>query len=223
MTLPSNIRRFAVAALLAATAITLTGCELVAFAGVMAESYKENSTRTVYAEYTGLQNKSFMVLVAADRTIQASHPNLVGRLTMQISSRLAQNAGASGFVPPAAVLEYTYNNPRWVTMSYEDIAEEFGVDRIVFVDLYEFRLHEPGNSYLWDGACAATIGVVECDGPLANEFSYTTDVSVKFPDDEGFGPTDISAQLVEGEVLRRFVDRSTWPFYDHQEPYYPDY
>lgn len=223
MTLPSNMRRFALAALCGAALVSGAGCEIVAVAGVMAESYKESSTRTVHADYTGLEDKTFMVLVAADRTVQASHPDLVARLTMLISNRLAQNAGASGYVPPAVVLEYQYNNPRWVAMGYEDIAEEFGVDRIVFVDLYEYRLHEPGNSYLWAGVAAATVGVVESDGPLASEFTYTSDVSVSFPDADGYGPADISEQLVQGELVRRFVDRAVWPFYEHQEPYYPDY
>ncbi|MEC9374632.1 MAG: hypothetical protein VYC34_12345, partial [Planctomycetota bacterium] len=163
------------------------------------------------------------VIVAADRSIQSANPQLVPMLTNAISSRLAENSEASGYVPGMAILEFQYNNPRWVAMTHSELAEEFGVDRIVFVDVYEYRLHEPGNPYLWAGVAAANVGVVESDGPLPDDYIYSKAISVGFPDGAGFGPTDFNAATVATVLNSRFVDRITWLFYEHQEPYYPDY
>lgn len=199
------------------------GCAVATLVGGMAESHRRTSTHTIPSEYDGLKDTSFAVIVSADRVIQSTRPQEVARLTTLITARLVDHADASGVVPAAAVLEFQYNRPQWVAMTYDEVAEHFGVDRLIVVDLYEFRLNDPGNAYLWSGVAAANIGVVEADGPLGDDFSYSKVVSVRFPDQDGYGPTDYSGDQIAAILESRFVDRATWLFYDHQEPYYPDY
>jgi len=208
---------------LAAAVCSLPGCAAGTLIGGMAESYRRTSTRTVPSEYDGLRDRSFAVLVSADRVIQSTRPQAVARLTTLITARLIEHAGASGVVPAAAVLEFQFNRPQWVAMSYDQIAEHFGVDRLVVIDLYEFRLNDPGNAYLWSGVGAGDVGVVEADGPLGDDFAYSKAVAVRFPDQDGYGPTDYTADQIAAVLEKRFVDRVTWLFYDHEEPYYPDY
>ena len=215
--------RAGVLVLAAAAAIAPAGCAVPTLVGGMAESYKRTSTHSIPSEYDGLKDKSFAVIVAAERMIQSSRPQEVARLTTLITERLITSADAAGVVPPSVVLGYQYNHPRWVTMTYDELAEEFGVERLVYVDLYEFRLNDPGNAYLWGGQAAATVGVVEADGPLGDEFVYSKQISVHFPDEDGYGPTDYTGEQIAAVLEKRFVDRLTWLFYDHQEPYYPDY
>lgn len=199
------------------------GCQIVGIAGVMAESYKRSSTRTIPAEYTGLQGKNFAVIVSSDRVIQSDHPNLVPRMQMAIIERLRANVNASGFVPSDLMLTYLATNPRWAARPFSDIAEELGVERLIVIELLEYRLHEPGNTYLWNGAAAASVGVVEADGPLGDEFVFRKQLRVQFPDSDGYGPMDFGASFVSMRLQTRLLDRVTWLFYDHEEPYYPDY
>lgn len=187
------------------------------------ESYRETSTRPVPAEYDGLVDKSFAVFVAADRLIQSNHPQAIARLTTLITQRLIEHADASGVVPPSVILEYQYNHPNWVAKTYDELADHFGVERLIYIDLYDFQLHEPGNAYLWSGVAAGTVGVVEADGPLGDEFMFAKTIAVRFPDDAGYGPTDFTAAQITAILEKRFVDRVTWLFYEHEEPYYPDY
>jgi hypothetical protein len=211
---------FAVAAL-ALAAMTLTsGCQMAA---MMAESYKRTSTRKVEAEYRGLEGKSFCVVIAMDRVIQASQPQLGPQLTNAITERLRAESGATGYIPGPVVLQFQYTNPGWEARTYSELAEDFGVDRIIFVDIFEFRLFETGNSYLWDGLLAGQIGVTEADGSFADNFTFSRDVSVRFPDQAGYSPNDFTEAQIRAVLMSRFVDRVTWLFYDHQEPYYPDY
>ncbi len=208
---------------MAALSLALGGCAIGALIGGMAESYRETSTRAVAAEYLGVEGKSFAVIVYTDRLIQADQPRLVAKMTNAMANRLAQNANAGGYVPGPLVLDYQFNNPNWAAFSYEDLAEEFGVDRLVIVEIYEYRLHEPGNSYTWDGFAAALVGVFEADGVIENDFSFSREVAVGFPDDGGYGPTDFGADVVAANLNSRLLDRASWLFYEHQEPYYPDY
>lgn len=226
--IPTPTRRRAYArtvvfGLVASVLLVCGGCQIVGIAGVMAESYKRTSTQTILAEYSGLRGKSFAVIVSADRVIQSDHPNLVPRMQMAVIDRLRQNAGASGFVPPDLMMVFLASNPRWAARPYSDIAEELGVERLIVIEMIEFRLHEPGNSYIWNGAAAASVGVVEADGPLGDEFVYRKQQRVVFPDSDGYGPMDFGASYVSMRLQTRLLDRITWLFYDHEEPYYPDY
>lgn len=201
----------------------LSGCNLVGIVGVLGESYKRTSTRTVEAEYRGLEGRTFAVIVAADRAISGQHPALVPTLQTAMAERLRANAGAAGYVQPRMLMQFQADNPRWTAMSMGDLAEELGVDRLIFVDLKEFRLHEPGNAYLWAGATSATVGVLETDGPYRDDFAFRKAVAVKFPDDTGYGPEDYGSEYVATRLQTRIIDRVVWLFHDHQEPYYPDY
>ena len=217
------LRRVALSLAMACALAANAGCEIVGIASVMAESYKRSSTRTVPAEYRGLEGKNFAVIVSSDRVIQSDNPNLLPRLGVAFAERLREHAGAAGYVPPDVMFAYLTANPRWAARPYSDIAEELGVERLIIVEVLEFRLHEPGNQYLWNGAASAIVGVVEADGPLPDEFIFRRQVRVKFPDSDGFGPLDYGATFVSMRLQTRLLDRVTWLFYDHQEPYYPDY
>jgi hypothetical protein len=152
--------------LVAAPVLSTSGCVVATVIGGMAESARRTGSHDVVAEYSGLTGKSFAVVVAADRVVQGSDGAMVNRLTNGITGMLVANQqviGFSGFVPGPRVLEFQYNTPGWPSWSYGRVADEFTVERLIVVDLYEYRLNEPGNAHVWDGMVAARIGVVEAD------------------------------------------------------------
>lgn len=220
---PRSLARFAWLAVLAPFALTATGCAIGTIIGGMTQSYRESSTRTITAEYTNLTGKNFAVLVTADRTTQADFPNLSPVLTARVSERLAEFAQVSGWIPPQDLLSFLYDNPSWVSMPPSELADELGVDRLIMMDIYEFRLNDPGNRYLWDGRAAGVLTVIEADTNLRDTPAFVREIDVSFPDASGFGPGDFSAEQIASILMSRFVDRSSWLFYDHEEPYYPDY
>ncbi len=207
----------------AAAALGAGGCQIFGAVGAMAESYKRGATHAVEPEYLGFDGKSFAVLVTADRIIQADKPGLLPGLTVAISERIRANTQASGYVPPEVMVAWLANTPRWKAMSNAEIAKALGVDRLVVIEVLEFRFHEAGNQYLWDGLASGTLGVFERDGPIPDEFAFRKQVNVTFPDKKGSTPQDIPEATVAERLQTRFVDRLVWPFYEHQEPYYPTY
>ena len=208
---------------LLAAALVMPGCIIGAAVGGAIESYRQESTHEVAGQYEGLTGQSFAVIVAADRQIQANHPTIEAELTRRISERLKEHAGAAGYIPPDALLAYLLNNPNWSAQPLGQLAADLEVDRLIFVDLYEFHLHEAGNQYVWDGVAEGSVGVIEGDGPLPDDFAFQTTIRVGFPDGTGFGPMDFSGQQVASALLVRYVDRASWLFYAHQEDYYPKY
>jgi len=214
---------------LALLAAVLPGCSVLGFGGAMIESSRRNSTKEIAAEYTGLKGKKWAVVVVADRVIQAEYPDVVLYLTSQITDRLSDPKGAhkeiaaAGFIPAQPLLSYLYEHPRWITMTRGDLAKELGVDRLIVVELIEYRLNDPGNQYLWAGQATGSVGVIEADSALPDEFAFEKPISVRFPDKDSFGPNDMSSQVVATALGKRFIDRCSWLFYKHDEKYYPDY
>lgn len=204
--------------------LALSGCQLV---GGAIENYKRDSTHMIEAEYTGLAGRSFAVVVVADRGMEMENPGLTDYLTRTITDRLANTANvpkAGAFAPSDQVLKYVYNNPSWPIKPRTALAADLGgVQRIVHVELSEFRLNEPGNSYEWDGVATARLSIIEVDGARPDDFAFERMISVKFPGKKGMGPNDMTRSTVSTALAYRLVDRTTWLLYNHEEPYYPEY
>jgi hypothetical protein len=207
----------------------LSGCNVVGFLGAMEESRRRNSTHNVDAEYTGLAGKNYAVLVIADRFIQGDNPSIVPYVTTRITNVLSDTKegqakiAAAGVIPADRLLSYLYEHPHWTTMPRGELAKELGVQRLIVVELLEYRLSDPGNQYLWSGLATGTVGVCEADGPAPDEFAFEKPIKVSFPDKDGYGPNEMSSQMVSTELAKRFTDRCAWLFYAHQEPYYVKY
>lgn len=205
-------------ALLAGCASLLGGCAIGALVGGVASNAERTGSKQVKVKYPGLEGKSFAVVVAADRSISGEHPDIVPMLTREISRRLADNSGATAMVPAEDILRFQYQRPGWVAMSPRDLAKELEVDRLIFIDLQDYSLTDPGNRYIWNGAAAGVVHVLEVEKSASGEFGFREPVRVKYPDQEGLSEYQISGQLVALELARRFINRASWPFYQHEEP-----
>lgn len=217
----SRPRSVVALAILAALGVvgSMAGCVL----SPMLRSAELHGSKTIKSKYEGLAGKSFAVVVSADRSIQASYPMLIGQVTSTVSERLKEKVGASGWVPPDTVLGYQFQHPQWTTWTLQRLAQELGVERLVFIDIQEFRLNEPGNQYLWKGTAAAMIGVVEADS-AGESFAFQESIGVHYPTQEtALSPAQASWGDVQIMLAKRVIDRSAWLFYEHDEPNVIDY
>jgi hypothetical protein len=212
-------RRGRAAVAVAAVSLLVTalgGCALGQLVGGMAESARRAGSTEVKAKYRGLENKTFAVVVAADRSIQADFPDVVAVLTAEVTRRVSEHTGA-GVVPPEDVLRFQGRRPGWVAMSPRELAGALGVERLIYIDLHEYALTDPGNRYVWKGVASGIVGVVEPDNTYGDDFAFRESVQVKFPDRENTGPMEIPESTVQQALLLRFINRCSWLFFDHEE------
>jgi hypothetical protein len=192
-----------------------SGCQIAGYAAAVA--HEAGSTK-VYAQYEGLRGHDYVVIVNMDQSLRATEPRLAAVLTNSITRQLGSpEVGATGAVPGPRVLQFMYENPSWPSWSYQRLAEEFTVSRVVVIDLYEYRLYEPGNRYIWNGRAAARVGVYEAELG-SEEFAFTDDVQVPFPDETGVTTRERSKGNVESNLQARLVTRIAWLMFDHEEP-----
>ena len=155
--------------------------------------------------------------MTAPAVLQANRPALTAKATMAISDILAAESGANGFVPGSSVIAYQYNRPNWVAKPMGEVGKELGVQRVIVIDVTEYRLRDPGNQYTWDGVANFLVGVYECDSTLPDDVAFQKRIEVKFPDAGGYTPTDLPEAAVNTELTRRACERAAWLFFTHEE------
>ena len=210
----------AAAAVLLVGMLASAGC-IAGAVGAIGQQIERGKKLEVPAAYDGLEGRTCAVIVNADYATLVEHPSVVKNITANVAVRIAKHVKDATVLPPATVLTWQYKTPQWRAMPYGEVAKELGVDRLVYIDVYEYRLNPTGNSYLWDGVAGANIGIIETDGLAPDEFVYSTNVVSKFPDKEGVGKESARREDIERGLLTLFTSRTSWLFYDHIEDKYP--
>ncbi|MFM8785609.1 MAG: hypothetical protein ACKOFI_10800, partial [Phycisphaerales bacterium] len=136
----------------------------------------------VLAKYRGLENKTVAVLVNAERGVLYEYPTVVPNVAGNVAAGIRKHVSGAQVLDWRESLAWAYRTPSWTTLPLGQVAEELGVDRVVLVDIFEFRLHPPGNRWIWDGMAGASIGIIERDSLDPDAFVEEYSVAVKFPD-----------------------------------------
>ena len=198
------------------------GCAAALLVGAMAQSAEYEKQIEVLAQYKDLDNKSIAILVDVDSMTLYEHPNVAYTIAMGVWAGLRQNVPQARLVPQQYVVEWQYRTPMWQSMPYSEICEELNVDRLIVIQVYEYRLNPPGNSYEWEGVCAATVGIVERDGIDPDSFAIQMETGEHYPRDKGYTKDMLTRQVVETALLNLFIRETAWLFFDHIEDKYPD-
>ena len=215
------VRSICVSLGLCAVLICLPGC-ITDLIGGVSQNIEYQRKKEVLAEYNGLEDRTVAVLVMADLSTLYEFPDLTAKITSGLTSRIGRDVPGAQMMMPEAIIAWQYRTPQWEAMPFGDLAEALGVDRVVYVDIYEYRLNPPGNYWLWEGVCGASIGIIERDGIDPDSFVKTFNVAVEYPTITGVSRENASAVQIETGVLAEFIKKSAWKFHDHIEPKYPD-
>jgi hypothetical protein len=187
-----------------------------------AQNFEYQKLKEVLPRYDGLEHHTVAVLVDAPLDLLYTKPDLVDQVSGGLMSRLQEKVPNITLVHPMAVRQWQFSTPQWNAMAFGEIAEELGVDRIVLVDMQEFRLHPRGNRWLWEGRCRASVGVIERDGYDIDSYADVWEVTAKFPDLEGLDKDSASEFEIQTGLLSEFIKRTSYLFYKHLEPKHPD-
>jgi len=206
-------RRTAAAALLAAGA-AFTAAAGCAGPGYLAYALQGDTRKVdVEAEYRGLDNKTVAVIVAGDPYVESQYPTAVKSTTQAVTGDIVQAVPGVRVTDPRKVAKYVEDHPYWITLPPGEVREALGVERLVVVELSEYRTNEPGNAYLWQGAIAATVNVLE-EGN-GDDFSYRQYVEARFPEDSTIGVTNADPQSIQLGMLTLFAEKVAGLFHDH--------
>jgi len=217
-----NQKHICLALVALTSSATLSGCEAALLLGGMRQNYEYSKQIEVEPVYYGLENKTVAVIVQADQGTLYEHPGLELTLATGISARIQKHVAGVRVVDPSAINSWKFKTREWYSMPYGEIAEKLNVDRLVFVDVYEYRLNPIGNRYLWDGVCAANVGIIERDGFDPDTFVDSFSVENRYPPISGVGRESAPRSKIEEGVMGPFVMKTAGLFHTHLVPKHPD-
>lgn len=197
----------------AALLFAMTGCQV---AGGIADAVEREKIVTVEAEYDGLVGKRVVVLFDTAMDVRYDFPNAVPLLTDYLAMWIAAHCLDSQVLPTRDVMAFQDANPGWPSMDYADIASFLNAERLIIVDLIEYRLMEPGNSYLWNGYIVADVGVIEADGPDPSSFVYQKRMASRFPTVDGVTRDQAPKSTIEDGLQIDFSRKTARLFYTYE-------
>ena len=208
---------FTLVVLITLLTLPLAGCEGLGF---IAGIFKNDAIRykSVDAAYEGLSDRRVAVLVAADDYALFRFPQSTVRISHAVSQQLADHLTGLRLSKPDELDAFQKRNPYWTTRRYSTLMQELGVDRLVLIDVNEYRTNEPGNEAIWQGVIDAYVSVYEADAADPDNRVFEQQVRTAYPDASRFGEVKGSEQSVEQGMLDLFSRDVAWLFYDHKEP-----
>ncbi len=197
----SLARMLLLAVCLTAT-LAASGCNVVGYA--LSPLRDAERTVTVKAAYTGLENQRVAILVDADEYTLFAHPHAQRLVAEAVGRELKNNVPGVSVTDPAQIEKFQRNNPAWISVPYRDLFGQLDVDRLVFIELVEYRMHEPGDRYVWQGVIVANVGVAEAEASNPDQLAFLTTVSTKYPPDRALGVLEADEQTMELATLKTF-------------------
>lgn len=222
--LSSSSLRIALTATTLASIVALSGCAAISLVGGMAQNAEYQKKIKVRAMYTDLANHECAILVDMSMGMLYEHPLLAGQIALGVGNAIQKNIEGATVLNPEHSLAWQYHNSNWNLLPYSDVAAALGVERVIIVDIYEYRYNPPGNRYEWEGVAGANIRIIESDPDSfdpdtpADEFS----VIARYPDNQAVLAYNTPKDSIEAGLLLTFTQQVAWLFYDHVQPKYPD-
>lgn len=191
---------------------TFTGCEGL---GYLAYTITGSEKQDIKAEYKGLEGQRVAVLVDADAATLTRYPRAQLEICEAISLKLAANVKDISVVAPRAVIDYQNRNSYWTTATYQRLAKELNVSRVILVELAEFTMHEPGNRYVLRGTITANVAVADAKETSPNRLAYDTTIKVIYPEGDKIGVVNREEKNIRFATVDLFSQAATSKFYDH--------
>jgi len=191
------------------------GCELVGFAAYVIGG-KQGDKVTVEAAYDGLDNRSVAVLVSADEYTFFEYADATAAVGREVSAQLAAHIPGVKVVNPKQIARFQIENPYWNTLPYGDLMRRLGVDRLLYIDLIQYSLHEAGNAYVQRGVVMANIAVAEADASQPHNSAYTVTLQARYPDATPVGLLEGDRETIKLGMLRSFSMQLIHLFKEHE-------
>jgi len=191
----------------------LTGCAAGGWLGNAAGGGEK--TVHVEARYTQLDGRSVAVLVAANEYILYQHPDAALVVSRAVSARIADNLPNVSIMTPTKVKAFTDRNLYWLAIPYDELIEILGVERLVIIELSEYRTHEPGNAHVWQGMISASVDVVEAERAAIGRLALHEIINAQFPVNSSIGLLNQDEETIVLATVSLFSRDAAGLFYDH--------
>lgn len=200
----------------AASLLLLLG--VVLCAGCNGWSSRGPEVVDVKARYTDLKDRRVAVVVAVSDHTAFNFPQAREQMTTEITRRIVANVPGSIVTDPREIIAWQDDNSYWGTRPPSQLVRQLGVERLILIEVGEYRTHEPGNKHQLRGVIAARVNIVEAESPDPDNFaaSYTKTVMYPEPSVSKIGRIAEGEDKIERMTQIRFCEEVSGLFFDHK-------
>lgn len=197
--------------------ITVVGVLLV-LAGCDSTSSVSKKTIDVKGQYLDLSNRSVAVVVSMSDYTEFKHPQANQMISEQIAQLIQTNVPGATLTKPSEIVAWQQENPYWATRPPSMLIKQLKVERLVLVEIGEYRTHEPGDKHVLRGVISASVNIVEAEAADPDNFgaSFTKNVMYPEPGESKIGRVGDDESAIELRTQIRFCEMTAGLFYDHQ-------
>ena len=203
-----------------ATALALAWASLLGLATVSllpaCNLFRPPITYEYKAQYRDLDNRTVAVISRTDDGRFYRFEGVGDRVAGRIAGLIAIEVPGVVVTDPDDVVQFKRRNPHWTTWTYRELVEALGVERVVIVELHEYRLHEPGNAHLWKGVASGRVSVLAAEAPDPDKPVFAKDISVRFPENEEIGLVNADPLVMEAGMANAFTRDAAGLFHDYE-------
>jgi hypothetical protein len=172
----------------------------------------------VEGQYDGLANRSVAIVVSMSDYAQFNHPTAKQAIAEEMARRIQANVPGVTLTSPAEIAAWQQDNPYWATRPPSMLIDQLKVERLVLVEIGEYRTHEPGDKHILRGVISASINIVEAEADDPDNFgaSFTKNTMYPEPGESKIGRVGDDEAVIESRTQIRFCETAAGLFYDHQ-------
>lgn len=172
----------------------------------------------VEGQYLDLANRSVAVVVSMSDYTEFKHPEAKKRITEEIARLIQANVPGATLTSPNEIIAWQQENAYWATRPPSMLIKQLKVERLVLVEIGEYRTHEPGDKHVMRGVIAASVNIVEAEAADPDNFGASFSKNVMFPEpgESKIGRVGADEQMIELRTQIRFCETTAGLFYDHQ-------
>lgn len=214
--LGSNGRLAIAAAMVLGVMVAAPGCAVGAW---LADSVAGGERRVkVEADYEGLAEQRVAVLAAADQRTLFYTPGARERIVREVSAGIAEHVPGTTLTDPGQVADFKRRNDHWAAMRASRLLDVLEVDRVVLIDLVEYRTREPGNQHVWRGQVTGNVAVHAADADDPDNPVYYRTIGATYPEDDDVGVVnpDTEDETIELGMVKVFGRDVARLFYNHE-------
>jgi hypothetical protein len=206
----ARIRSLWCASLALTLACSLSGCWL-------GGAYERTQGKPVASEYKGLAGHTAVIVVYVPDGLVNNYPRAAREVMDFFRVELLKGVPNVRLVSLDRVEDWQRSTD-WIKLSDKDVANHFGVDRVIRIEMVEYRTKEPGVEGYVKGRINANCRVVEVvKGETPRIGWERRGITAEWPTESNMEMLRINENVVRMRTLEMFAQTLAKAFYDHNE------
>ncbi|MBI9015987.1 MAG: hypothetical protein JEZ07_01880 [Phycisphaerae bacterium] len=199
--------------LMLAFMVLLSGCNIV---GALLYPIFGGTSKKVDAEYEGLEGKKIAIFMIAGSNIEYEYSMEMRNLPLTAANLIGKHVKDVSFVDANEIWKDKFSNEtEWISKPISTLAKQFGAERVIYIEFYDFTIYAENSINLLQGQARATVKIYEIDSDQPDRIVHETRITTEYFSEPRLKNPEQESRVRSG-IVAKFADELAKKFYDHK-------